>query len=93
MEMGAYGYGLSGDDPCLNCRALPAPSLSLSSAVLDFGNVVGEHQTVTNAVAITNVGTATGRYSVSARHLPDSIIVAPQAGELPPGQQQCVAVS
>ena len=80
-------------DPCLDCRELPASSLSLSSTMLDFGNVVGEHQTVTNAVAITNVGTATGRYSVSARHLPDYITVAPQAGEIPAGQQQCVVVS
>ena len=61
--------------------------------MLDFGNVVGEHQTVMNAVTMTNVGTAMGKYLVSARHLPDYITVAPQAGEIPAGQQQCIAVS
>ena len=94
MVMSCHGYELSGDViPCIDCSEIPAPSFSLSSTVLDFGNVVGEHQTVTNAITITNVGTATGRYLVSASHLPDYITIAPQAGEIPAGQKQCVVVS
>ena len=96
MVMSCHGCEFFYGDMIVNCFAcseIPAPSFSLSTTVLDFGNVVGEHQTVTNAVTLTNVGTAAGKYLVSARHLPDYITVAPQAGEIPAGQQQRITVS
>ena len=76
-----------------DCSILPMPCLEVCPSVIDFGNLVCEHQITSQQLVLTNSGSKHGNFMFLVDQLPSCFKVSPIKVTLSPGEAVHVKVT